>query len=115
VKIITAALHSTQFDLRKFSIVPFPIQAPELVRNFVDDCSIMFTTIYDEWNEKKISRLKEQGFSVCVLWKREFKQYEGKIVRSAMRGDWQKFEALVPPGVAEVVRSILNSRKDGAD
>jgi cytidyltransferase-like protein len=111
VEIISAALRSARLNLDKFSIVPFPIHMPELIDNFVDSRSIMFTTIYDRWNEEKVRRLEERGFNVCVLWKREIKIYEGKSVRVAMREDRQQFERLVPVGVAEAVYSILDRRR----
>lgn len=106
-EIILSALKCSGLEMEKFTIVPFPIHAPSAIRNFVDQSTLMFTTIYDVWNLRKIRRLQEERFEVCVLWRRKFKEFEGKEVRRAMRRDRALFKSLVPPGVFETVDEIL--------
>lgn len=105
-RIIKAAIAKSELATKSFDIVPFPIHSPDILKNFVDPRSIMFTTIYDAWNIQKIRKLKESGFKVCVLWRRKVKEIEGKRVRAAMRHDFALFETLVPDGVASTVKDI---------
>lgn len=106
VQIIRAAIQMSALDTSRIEIVPFPIHAPQTVRNFVDPRCVMFTTIYDAWNLQKIRRLREQGFDVCVLWRRRVKAIEGKKVRAAMRQNSACFKDLVPRGVPEEIRKM---------
>jgi cytidyltransferase-like protein len=110
LRIIKAAIAKSELATRAVDIVPFPIHSPGMIRNFVDPRSVMFTTIYDAWNVRKIRRLKEQNFQVCVLWRRKVKEIEGKRVRAAMRQDFGLFQALVPDGVAVTVQEIMGLR-----
>lgn len=109
-RIIKAAVAKSELAARSVDIVPFPIHSPNMIKNFVDPQSTMFTTIYDAWNVRKIRRLKENGFQVCVLWRRKVKEVEGKHVRAAMRHDFSSFETLVPDGVAPTVKEIMGLR-----
>ena len=38
-----------------------------------------------------------------VLWRRKVKQFEGRVVREAMRHDVTAFKALVPKGVFDTI------------
>lgn len=106
LRIMRAVIDKSGLPPTKVEVVPFPIHAPQTIRNFVDPKCIMFTTVYDSWNIQKIRRLREHGFKVCILWRRRVKAIEGKKVRAAMRQDPQLFEGLVPEGVAETIRCI---------
>jgi cytidyltransferase-like protein len=112
--IINAAIAKSELATRSVDIVPFPIHAPSMIKNFVDPRSIMFTTIYDAWNIRKIRRLKEIGFQVSVLWRRKVKEIEGKRVRAAMRQDFALFETLVPDGVASTIKSLMRKEQGHA-
>lgn len=98
-ELIRAAVRCEGIPESRTVIVPFPIHAPETIRNFVDPNCIMYTTIYERWNIQKLRRLKKQGFCVNVLWRRRYKQYEGRAVRDAMRSDLSLLKTLVPEGV----------------
>jgi len=103
---IRAAINYEGIPEARITIVPFPIHAPDTIKNFVDPESVMFTTIYEKWNIEKIRRLRAQGFPVRVLWRRNYKQYEGKEVRLAMREDLELFQTLVPQGVYDKLRDL---------
>lgn len=109
-RIIKSVIEKSELASRQIDIVPFPIHAPTTIKTFVDPETIIFTTIYDGWNVQKIRRLKENGFKVCVLWRRKVKEIEGKRVRLAMRNDLASFEAMVPSGVAPLVAEIMARR-----
>jgi len=106
-ELIRAAVQWENLDETRISIVPFPIDAPDKIRFFVDRSCIMYTTIYEKWSLEKIRRLKRQGFCTRVLWRRKTKQFEGRIVREAMEHDRQALQQLVPRGVYHMLNTHL--------
>mgnify|MGYP003307089289 CR=1 FL=1 len=54
----------------EFDIVPFPINFPEKIFNYVSTDAKYYMTIYDKWGEEKLKTLKEDlNLDVEVLWK----------------------------------------------
>ena len=53
-----------------FFIVPFPIEEPERIANYVPENAQHFLTIYDDWGRQKLDRLRKAGFNVKVLWEK---------------------------------------------
>ena len=54
----------------EFDIVPFPINFPDKIFNYVPLDAKFYMTIYDEWGEEKYNTLKnEMKLDVEVLWK----------------------------------------------
>lgn len=51
----------------KFDIVPFPIEYPEKIYQYVPMNSIFFITIFDKWDEKKYSIFKSLGLQIEIL------------------------------------------------
>lgn len=122
---IREALISVGISRADFEIVPFPINYPELLLNYVPKGAIHFTRIYEDWNRKKVELLESQGFEVRVLHDDvpENKTHtmelpiggigkkgtvlieEGKNVRRRMVED-DNWENYVPPGVEKVVKDL---------
>ena len=102
---IREALLEAGLDFRDFSLVPLPINFPELYRYYVPLDATFFLTIYDEWGEKKLSMLLSLGLKVDILWRKP-KSEKGLSVTSLRRlmGRSQPWEHLVPPAVARLVR-----------
>lgn len=101
-----AALGGAGVPHEAYSVVPLPINLPELYQYYVPLEAVFFLTIYDAWGRAKRERFEGLGLRVEVLWERppEEKGISGSQVRQAMlgNGDWQ---SLVPPGVAELAQS----------
>lgn len=55
---------------REFSLVPFPINLPELWEYYVPLNAVFFLTIYDEWGRRKNQLFKDRGLAVEVMWER---------------------------------------------
>ena len=91
---------------RDFALVPFPIQNPSLIGNYVQRGTTHFVRVYSRWEEEKTRRLRDEGFSVEILDPGEEKKVSGTEVRRLMREGLPR-EHLVPRGAAEVVRRIL--------
>jgi len=86
--------------LLEFDIVPFPINRPELLFNYVPADAKFYMTLYDGWSMEKKAELEKLGCRVEVMWQRrnEDKFTSGTIVRERIiaGGSWQD---LVPPFV----------------
>ncbi|MFH1624399.1 MAG: nicotinate-nucleotide adenylyltransferase [Pseudomonadota bacterium] len=69
-----------------FSVVPFPINLPELYRHYVPLDGTFFLTIYDEWGRKKLKQFQALGLKTEVLWMKssEEKGISGSDIRRRM-------------------------------
>ena len=68
--LIKFALLEVGLDTLEFSIVPFPINLPELYRYYVPLDATLFLTIYDQWGRKKQALFASLGLNVEVLWEK---------------------------------------------
>ena len=99
---ITAAAEEAGIPVR---VIPFPISQPAVWPDYVPAGTVQFLRVLSPWGATKLERLRAGGYEVVVLEAEAGKEVSGARVRAAMRagGDWQ---ALVPPGVAEVIRTL---------
>ena len=100
-----AAAQDLGLDLARVHVIPFPVNEPELWHAYVPEGVTQYLRLFSEWGGTKLERMREAGYEVVVLDEGAEKEISGADVRAALRdgGDW---EALVPPGVAEVLRSL---------
>ena len=89
-----------------FSVVPFPINLPELYGHYVPLDATFFLTIYDQWGRKKLERFRSLGLKTEILWEkpREEKGLSGVDVRSRM-AKGEPWEHLVPPSTALLMKA----------
>jgi nicotinamide-nucleotide adenylyltransferase len=95
----------------EFSIVPFPINVPELLKYYVPMDVVFFLSIYDDWGRQKKKYLESLGLKVHVLWEvpLEEKGLSGSDIRESMiRGE--PWEHLLPSVVVKLVKkwNIIN-------
>jgi nicotinamide mononucleotide adenylyltransferase len=102
---VREALLGAQVGSDSFSVVPFPINIPELYRYYVPLDAVFFMTICDEWGRRKFDLLSAQGLKVEVMWERspETKGITGAQVRQCMIAG-EPWEHLVPESTAVLVR-----------
>ena len=102
---VKAAAVDLRLDLERVHVIPFPVNEPELWAAYVPDGVTQFMRLFSEWGGTKIDRMREAGYEVVVLDEGVEKHVSGADVRETLRagGDW---ESLVPPGVAQVIRSL---------
>jgi nicotinamide-nucleotide adenylyltransferase len=88
-----------------FSVVPFPINLPELYRHYVPLDAMFFLTIYDSWGRIKLQKFKCLGLKTEVLWERtsEQKGLSAGNVRSRMV-QGLAWEHLVPLATASLMK-----------
>ncbi len=92
---------------RAFSLVPLPINFPELYRFYVPLDATFFLTIYDEWGERKLQLFESLSLKVEILWRRPSseKGLTATTIRRLM-GLGHPWEHLVPAAVARLVREM---------
>ena len=92
---IQAALLEQDLSLSEFSIVPLPINIPELIKYYVPLDAIFFLTIYDEWGQQKKKCFQDLGLKIHVLWEvpLDKKGLSSSDIRETMikNGKWEHF------------------------
>lgn len=104
VEIIKEALLDSGISLEQFDIIPFPIDEPNILQDFLPTNITIFTTIYDNWNKYKIEILKEQGYKVEVLWEKDTKAIEGIDIRNQIANGDNKWKENVPAATIKFVK-----------
>jgi nicotinamide mononucleotide adenylyltransferase len=103
--LIRVALVEAGVQLDEFTIVPFPINQPELYGCYVPLDAVYFLSIYDDWGKKKRDTFLNLGLTIHVLWEVPIEQkgISGFEVRDAMAKDLP-WEHLTPPSVAAMMK-----------
>jgi len=102
---VQAALLEAELTSAEFSIVPFPINLPELYRHYVPMDSTFFLTLYDEWGERKLQHFRNLGLKIDILWKkpRDQKGLTSTEIREKMLRQ-EPWERLVPTSTAVLMK-----------
>ncbi|MFH1217297.1 MAG: nicotinate-nucleotide adenylyltransferase [Pseudomonadota bacterium] len=101
------AAMAEQGALEEISIVPFPINFPDLYRYYVPLDAVFFLTIYDDWGEKKLRMFQQLGLFTEILWRRP--SSEKGLSASAVRRKIvckEEWHHLVPLSVARLVETM---------
>ena len=101
--IIESALLEVGLTHHEFHIVPFPVSRPELVQYYVPVSATCYFTVYDNWGDEKLKRMREAGYRTEVLWQSEKKGLSSTFIRHRIaRGlEWREF---VPPAVYTYIK-----------
>ncbi len=105
-QLVRAALAWAGVSEGTFSVVPFPVNLPELYRHYVPLEAVFYLTIYDDWGRRKLALFQRLGLRTHVLWEAPAhrKGLSASELRLAMaRGE--PWEDRVPPPVAERLRA----------
>jgi len=105
--IIEAVLLEAGLDHAEFSIVPFPINFPDLLHFYVPLNAVFYLTIYDDWGRRKLNLFQSLGLDVEVLWTKsgEQKGISAKEVRRRV-AEGEPWEHLVPPAAAFMIKKM---------
>ena len=98
-----------------FEIVPYPIERPEILYNYVPLNATSFFTIYDKWGYEKLERLGALGYGTVVLFDdREKKMCSTDIRQKILDGiDWKDmvpnavYNYIIENGLTEKVIALL--------
>jgi nicotinamide mononucleotide adenylyltransferase len=102
---VRAALVESGVPEPEFSIVPFPINLPEIYEYYVPREAVFYLTIYDHWGRKKLKQFQLAGLATEILWERPPAQKglsAGEIRQRIAAG--QLWEYLVPTAVASLIK-----------
>lgn len=106
-RMVRAAFLAQGVPESEVSVVPLPINFPDLYKYYVPVQATFFLTIYDDWGERKLALFQSLGLGVKVLWRRPLSEKgltATEVRRRIVRRDpWQH---LVPPGVAETLSEL---------
>jgi len=85
-----------------FEIVPYPIERPEVLFNYVPKGATSFFTIYDKWGYEKLERLSSLGYGTVVLFDNREKKMCSTEIREKIvsGGNWKEN---VPPAVCKYI------------
>ncbi len=95
------ALLEAGVDYSEFSIVPFPVNRPDLYCYYVPLDAVFFLTIYDDWGRRKRDLFQSLGLKTEVMWEKpiDLKGLTGAEIRKRMVTG-EPWEHLVPKSVA---------------
>ena len=101
---VKAVMKEHQVEPEDYSIVPFPINMPDLYKYYAPEDAVYFVTIYDDWGRHKLERFKSKGLNTHVL--REVPIEEKGISSTQIRNlmiDDKAWEHLVPDCIAKLM------------
>lgn len=107
---IRAALAEASVDLKRVSIVPFPIHHPERWGYYCPKETLQFIRVFSKWENEKVFRFQQARWPVEVLDAGATKGASGSQVRRCL-AQGAGWEDLVPPGVASVLLAIDASER----
>ncbi len=95
--LVRAVLLQAGIGAEEVSVVPFPINLPELWRHYLPVDAVYYLSIYDDWGRRKLAWFQAQGLRTEVLYERprEEKGISGSDVRRRM-ATGAPWEDLVP-------------------
>lgn len=102
--LMQAVLEEAGVTPREFTIVPFPINFPELYYCYVPLTAVFFVSVYDDWGRSKLERFRGLGLHTEVLSERpvECKGISATEVRARMAAG-APWDQLVPPAAARLM------------
>lgn len=96
VNIITEMLVEAGCSRAEFGCIPFPVDRPDRIRQFLAPSVLCLTTICEQWNSVKIDTLRKAGYTVEVLWTEKSKRFEGRRIRDAIVAGDESWREMVP-------------------
>lgn len=105
MEMILQALTDVGYDVRHVRIVPFPIETPSLIRNYVPANAVHLLSPCDEWQIEKYCSLSIMGLQVEWLFGTR-KGITATEVRSRLRRGLS-ISGLVPPPVERYLSRAL--------
>lgn len=99
---VKAALLEAGVKREDFEIVPYPIERPEILYNYIPLSATSFFTIYDDWGYEKLHRLGELGYGTHVLFDTRDKAMCSTEIRQKIVDDTD-WKQMVPPAVYKYI------------
>jgi nicotinamide-nucleotide adenylyltransferase len=102
---VRAVLAEAGIEPSRYSVVPFPINMPELYKYYVPLDALFFLSIYDDWGKRKLEYFTSLGLTTHVLKEVSAAQkgLSASDVRRRMVLD-ESWEKLVPSAVVTLMK-----------
>lgn len=101
-QMIEGILLAEGYSSHSFRIIPFPIDEPHLLNEFLPRNVPIATTVNDSWNEQKIRVLESIGYKVEILWTAE-KKISASVIRAMIENGDSSWRLMVPDSCAKFV------------
>ena len=103
--LIGSAMKENNISSREVSIVPLPINRPELYKYYVPMDAVFFLSIYDDWGKRKLSYFESLGLKTHIIRKVPIaeKGISATDIRNFMINN-QPWEHLLPRSVARLMK-----------
>lgn len=99
---VKLALLEAGLKREEFEIVPYPIERPEILYNYIPISATSFFTIYDDWGYEKLHRIGKLGYETVVLFDTREKAMCSTEIRQKIVDD-QDWKYMVPPAVCKYI------------
>lgn len=107
LELITEMLLNENIDKSCFSVIPFPLDKPNIAADFMRLNVPCLTTLCDQWSEKKIEVLKEIGFKVSIIIDRKGKKnISGESIRESIATDNDQWLNQVPSSIRKSIEML---------
>lgn len=106
ITIISESLIEVGLQAGSFGFVPFPIETPHRLAEFMPTSIPCLTTVCEDWNKEKIKILRGYGYLVIVLWEKNRKLVTGGEIREQIIAGGSNWHALVPPATVRAVETL---------
>lgn len=106
ISIISEVLIESGIDRSKFGFVPFPIETPQRLPDFMPISIPCHTTICEQWNREKIEVLRALGYDVRVLYERDQKAVSGAAIRRDIAAGGDSWKDSVPQATVRAVEQL---------
>lgn len=113
--LVSSALQEAGVQRDRYDIVPFPIETPTRLREFISPDTTCFTTELNRWNSEKIRLLTREGYTVERLKVSEVdgvRIANGTTIRDLIRQNDDRWKGFVPPSVCELILTRYRSAFD---
>ena len=102
---VRAVMEEAGIESSCFSVVPFPINIPELYRYYVPLDALFFLSIYDEWGKRKLEYFRSLGLMTHLLRdvSGDQKGLSATGIRRRMACN-EPWENLLPPAAADLIK-----------
>jgi nicotinamide mononucleotide adenylyltransferase len=103
--LIHSAMKENNISLREISVVPLPINRPELYKYYVPLDAVFFLSIYDDWGKRKLSYFESMGLKTHIIRNVSLKDkgISASEIRNFMVNN-QPWEHLLPKSVAKLMK-----------
>lgn len=102
---VQRAMMEAGVELSRFSIVPLPINLPELYQYYVPMDGLFFLSVYDQWGKRKLEYFHSLNLKTHVL--RDVPESQKGISATEVRERMihgERWEDMVPPAVVFLMK-----------